>query len=109
MKYEQARTSMDASMQDSVDLSYADTFLADESYEADAGIRKAERKQLVSILMNQLTAQQRKVVHLYYWQNYTQAEIGGLLQITRRRVGQVMDEAIRVMRDYAHEHHLSPW
>ena len=108
MKYEQSRVSLDAPIRGSDGLRFSDQVMAPERYEADYGIRMQERRALVQTLLKQLTPRERQVIDLYYWENYTQQDIAGLMHCSHQRIAQTLDQAIRRMRKYALAHNLSP-
>jgi len=49
--------------------------------------------------LTRLNAQQRFVVALYYWEDWTQREIAELLGVTESRISQILAAALRLLRD----------
>jgi RNA polymerase primary sigma factor len=74
----------------------------DESRTEDAFLRQSLRKEL-SLLLDQLCPREREVVALYYGIGedtaYTLDEIGKRLAITRERVRQIKEAALRKLKD----------
>ena len=74
-------------------LTFGDT-LADRS-EGPGGIyERVEMRQLLADAINRMTEREKIVLTLYYYENMTLAEIGGVLGVTESRVCQIHTKAV---------------
>ena len=94
--------SMDAPVTDDDDMTFIDTVVPEDNYETDkqliSEMESAEVKRSLSVL----TEKERKVITYYFGldtnHSYTLEEIGYMMDMTRERVRQVKDKAIKKLR-----------
>ena len=94
--------SMDAPVTDDDDMTFIDTVVPEDNYETDkqliSEMESAEIKRSLSVL----TEKERKVITYYFGldanHSYTLEEIGYMMDMTRERVRQVKDKAIKKLR-----------
>lgn len=94
--------SMDAPMGENDDMSLIDTIILDESVGADDNlIRKLDNAE-IRRTMSVLTDKEREIISLYFGidatHNYTLEEIAYRLDLTRERVRQIKDKALKKLK-----------
>ena len=97
-----AAVRLDAPVGDSEDSHVAERFLTDEA-DLEEAIEALLLKQHIAEALRSLRPRDARVVRLYYGlqgeQPHTLEEIGGLLGVTRERVRQLRDRALRELRE----------
>ncbi len=78
-------------------LTFGDT-LADRREGPGSTVEKAETRQLLAEALNLMSEREKIVLTLYYYENMTLAEIGGVLGVTESRVCQIHTKAILRLR-----------
>jgi len=105
-----AAVRLDAPVGDSDDNRVADRFLTDESSVEDT-VEALLLKQHIAAALRELRPRDARVVRLYYGlqgeQPHTLEEIGTLLGVTRERVRQLRDRALRELKDGDRGHALA--
>jgi RNA polymerase sigma factor for flagellar operon FliA len=66
--------------------------------ELDAALLQEERREIVAKAIQELKAQERTVLALYYYEDLKQAEIAEVLGVSESRVSQIRSKAIRTLR-----------
>ncbi len=103
MKISSKEVSMDAPITGDDDLTFIDTVIPEDNFDADRNIvsetTSAEIKRSLSVL-----SEKEKKVIIYYFglesnHAYTLEEIGYMLDMTRERVRQVKDKALKKLRN----------
>jgi RNA polymerase sigma factor for flagellar operon FliA len=74
-------------------LTFGDT-LADRSDGPGGVYERVEMRQLLADAINRMTEREKIVLTLYYYENMTLAEIGGVLGVTESRVCQIHTKAV---------------
>lgn len=97
-------TSLNAPLSYDVNSSLMD-IMSDEKFEkTDDSAMKMSRNKVVSNILSSLTDRERKVIQLYYGINedssYTLMEIGLRMKITRERVRQIKDVALKKLKKF---------
>jgi RNA polymerase primary sigma factor len=94
---------LDAPLEAEGDRSLSDRFVADEQSDPDAQVMDQLLVEEIDRALNSLPARDAKVLRLYFGLNdgreHTLEEIGGLLGVTRERVRQLRDRALKRLRD----------
>jgi len=97
-----AELRLDAPVGDSEDSHVAERFLSDESG-LEEGVEALLLKQHIADALRSLRPRDARVVRLYYGlqgeQSHTLEQIGGLLGVTRERVRQLRDRALRELKE----------
>ena len=102
LKVNSKEVSMDAPVSSDDDLSFIDTLVPEDNYDADKQIvtemESAEIKRSLSVL-----SEKERQVLIYYFglqdnHAYTLEEIGYMMDMTRERVRQVKDKALKKLR-----------
>ena len=102
LKINSKEVSMDAPVSSDDDMTFIDTMVPEDNYEADKKIvsetESAEIKRSLSVLNDK----EKKII-LYYFgfdsnHSYTLEEIGYMMDMTRERVRQVKDKALKKLR-----------
>jgi RNA polymerase sigma factor FliA len=76
---------------------------ADNQDSADEAMQKQERRDRIVEAILQLTEQQQKVLHLYYYEELTLKEVGAVLDVTESRVCQIHGAALKTLRKAVRE------
>ncbi|MEE8576125.1 MAG: sigma-70 family RNA polymerase sigma factor, partial [candidate division Zixibacteria bacterium] len=66
-------------------------------------IEKGELRSFLVVAMDRLTAQEKLVIGLYYYEELTLKEIGEVMSISESRVSQIHTRAVRKLRHMVHE------
>ena len=78
-------------------LTFGDT-LADRSDGPGGVYERVEMRQLLADAINRMTEREKIVLTLYYYENMTLAEIGGVLGVTESRVCQIHTKAVMQLK-----------
>ena len=94
--------SMDAPLGDEDDLSLIDTIISDDYSSADENVSRKYDNAEIYRLMLILTDKEREIINLYFGLNvnhsYTLEEIAYRMDLTRERVRQLKDKAIKKLK-----------
>lgn len=94
---------LDAPIEQEGDRSLSDRFVADEQSDPDSLVMDQLLTEEIDRALQALPARDAKVLRLYFGLNdgreHTLEEIGGLLGVTRERVRQLRDRALKRLRD----------
>ena len=93
---------MDAPLGDEDDLSLIDTIISDDYSSADENVSRKYDNAEIYRLMLILTDKEREIINLYFGLNvnhsYTLEEIAYRMDLTRERVRQLKDKAIKKLK-----------
>ena len=103
MKINAKEVSMDAPVGDDDDLSFIDTVVPEDNYNADHDIVSETESEEIKRSLSVLNERERKVIEYYFGLDsnnhaYTLEEIGYMMDMTRERVRQVKDKALKKLR-----------
>lgn len=94
--------SMDAPVGDDDDMSLIDTIIPDNIVSTDDNITREYDNEEINRSMSVLTDKEREIVNLYFGintsHNYTLEEIAYRLDLTRERVRQIKDKALKKLK-----------
>ena len=94
---------LDAPIEQEGDRSLSDRFVADEQTDPESQVMDQLLTEEIDRALRALPARDAKVLRLYFGLNdgreHTLEEIGGLLGVTRERVRQLRDRALKRLRD----------
>ncbi|MBO4568250.1 MAG: RNA polymerase sigma factor RpoD/SigA [Bacteroidales bacterium] len=103
LKINAKEVSMDAPVNDDDDLLFIDTVVPDDNNDADKEIVSETESAAIKRSLSVLNDRERNVITNYYGLNdnrhaYTLEEIGYMMDMTRERVRQVKDKALKKLR-----------
>ena len=103
LKINAKEVSMDAPVNDDDDLLFIDTVVPDDNNDADKGIVSETESAAIKRSLSVLNDRERKVIMRYFGldddrHSYTLEEIGYMMDMTRERVRQVKDKALKKLR-----------
>ena len=103
LKVNAKEVSMDAPVNDDDDLLFIDTVVPDDNNDADKGIVSETESAAIKRSLSVLNERERRVIMYYfglenYNHSYTLEEIGYMMDMTRERVRQVKDKALKKLR-----------
>ena len=102
MKLASKEVSMDAPVADDDDQTFLDTMVPEDNYETDKQLISEMESEEVKRSLSVLNERERKVIIYYFGLEsnhaYTLEEIGDMMDMTRERVRQVKDKAIKKLR-----------
>ncbi|MBC34677.1 MAG: RNA polymerase subunit sigma [Bacteroidetes bacterium] len=94
--------SMDAPLTSDEDLKFLDVFVSDDTVPTDTGLMKESLGREIQRSLATLSEKERDVINLYYGigtnHEYTLEEIGAKFDLTRERVRQIKEKAIRRLK-----------
>ncbi|MBL7906724.1 MAG: RNA polymerase sigma factor RpoD/SigA [Bacteroidales bacterium] len=94
--------SMDAPLSDDEDMKFIDVFVDEDTPVTDAGLMRESLAREIQRSLSTLTEKERDVVNLYYGigmnHGLTLEEIGAKFDLTRERVRQIKEKAIRRLK-----------
>ncbi len=94
--------SMDAPLTEDEDMKFIDIFIDEDTPVTDAGLMKESLAREIQRSLSTLTEKERDVVNLYYGigmnHGLTLEEIGAKFDLTRERVRQIKEKAIRRLK-----------
>ena len=104
MKISSKEVSMDAPVSTDDDLTFIDTLVPEDNYEADREIVSETESEEIRRSLSVLNDRERQVLTLYFGldsknHSYTLEEIGYMMDMTRERVRQVKDKALKKLRN----------
>ena len=98
-----AEIRLDAPIGDSEDSQLVERFLTEEATEPELGVEARLLAESVNVALTTLEARDAKVLRLYFGlqgeREHTLEEIGNMLGVTRERIRQLRDRALRRLRD----------
>ena len=102
LKINSKEVSMDAPVSSDDDLTFIDTMVPEDNYEADKSILSETESAEIKRSLSVLNDKEKKII-LYYFgldsnHSYTLEEIGYMMDMTRERVRQVKDKALKKLR-----------
>ena len=103
LKINAKEVSMDAPVNDDDDLLFIDTVVPEDNNDADKGIVSETESAAIKRSLSVLNDRERKVIMRYFGLDddrhaYTLEEIGYMMDMTRERVRQVKDKALKKLR-----------
>lgn len=94
--------SVDAPLTQDEDLKFLDVFITDENMPTDSGLLKESLGKEIQRSLATLSEKERDVINMYYGigtnHEYTLEEIGAEFDLTRERVRQIKEKAIRRLK-----------
>lgn len=98
-----AEIRLDAPIGDSEDSQLVERFLTEEATEPELGVEARLLAESVNVALTTLEPRDAKVLRLYFGlqgeREHTLEEIGNMLGVTRERIRQLRDRALRRLRD----------
>lgn len=102
LKVNAKEVSMDAPVSSDDDLTFIDTVVPEDNYDADRQIVSESESAEIKRSLSVLNDKERKIIILYFGldsnKSYTLEEIGYMMDMTRERVRQVKDKALKKLR-----------
>ncbi len=102
MKINAKEVSMDAPISNDDDMTFIDTVVPDNNDDADSYIILETESAAIKRSLSTLNEKERQIIIYYFGldtnQNYTLEEIGYMMDMTRERVRQVKDKALKKLR-----------
>ena len=102
LKVNSKEVSMDAPVTNDDDMTFIDTVVPEENYDADKQIESEYESAEIKRSLSVLNEKERQVIIYYFGleanHNYTLEEIGYMMDMTRERVRQVKDKALKKLR-----------
>jgi len=102
MKISTKYISMDAPLTSDEDLKFLDVFVSDDTLPTDTGLMKESLGREIQRSLATLSDKERDVINLYYGigtnHEFTLEEIGARFDLTRERVRQIKEKAIRRLK-----------
>ena len=103
MKLASKEVSMDAPVTDDDDLTFIDTMVPEDNYETDKQLISEMESEEIMRSLSVLSEKEKKVIMYYFGldgnsHSYSLEEIGSMMDMTRERVRQVKDKAIKKLR-----------
>ena len=94
---------MDAPVSDDDDMSFIDTVIPEDNYNADDKINIESEREAIQRSLEVLNEKERQILNFYFGldsnHSYTLEEIGYMLDMTRERVRQIKDKALKKLRN----------
>lgn len=102
LKVNAKEVSMDAPISSDDDMTFIDTVIPEDNYEADKKVVSESESAAVKRSLSVLNEKERKIIIYYFGldanKSYTLEEIGYMMDMTRERVRQVKDKALKKLR-----------
>lgn len=102
LKVNAKEVSMDAPVTDDDDLTFIDTVVPEDNYEADRQVVSESESAEIKRSLSVLNDKEKKIIIYYFGldsnKSYTLEEIGYMMDMTRERVRQVKDKALKKLR-----------
>ena len=102
LKINAKEVSMDAPVSNDDDLSFIDTVIPEDNYDADKKIVSETESAEIKRSLSVLNEKERQIIIYYFGlessHGYTLEEIGYMMDMTRERVRQVKDKALKKLR-----------
>lgn len=103
LKINSKEVSMDAPVMGDDDMTFIDTVVPEDNYDADKNIVSETESAEIKRSLSVLSEKERKVITCYFGldsnHTYTLEEIGYMLDMTRESVRQVKDKALKKLRN----------
>lgn len=103
LKINAKEVSMDAPVSDDDDMSFIDTVIPEDNYNADDNINNESEREAIQRSLEVLNEKERQILNFYFGldsnHSYTLEEIGYMLDMTRERVRQIKDKALKKLRN----------
>ena len=103
LKINAKEVSMDAPVSDDDDMSFIDTVIPEDNYNADDKINIESEREAIQRSLEVLNEKERQILNFYFGldsnHSYTLEEIGYMLDMTRERVRQIKDKALKKLRN----------
>ena len=102
LKVNAKEISMDAPISDDDDMTFIDTMVPENNYEADRFVVSESESAAIRRSLSVLNDREKKIIIYYFGldsnKSYTLEEIGYMMDMTRERVRQVKDKALKKLR-----------
>ena len=103
LKINSKEVSMDAPVANDDDLTFIDTMVPEDNYDADKDIVSEMETKEIKRSLSVLNEKERQIIIYYFGldsnnHSYTLEEIGYMMDMTRERVRQVKDKALKKLR-----------
>lgn len=102
LKVNAKEVSMDAPISSDDDMTFIDTMVPEDNYEADRQVMSESESAVVKRSLSVLNEKERKIIIYYFGldanKSYTLEEIAYMMDMTRERVRQVKDKALKKLR-----------
>ena len=102
LKVNAKEVSMDAPVSSDDDMTFIDTMIPEDNNEADREVVSESESAAIKRSLSVLNERERKIIIYYFGldsnKNYTLEEIGYMMDMTRERVRQVKDKALKKLR-----------
>lgn len=102
LKVNAKEVSMDAPISSDDDMTFIDTVVPEDNYEADRQVVSESESAAVKRSLSVLNEKERKIIIYYFGldanKSYTLEEIAYMMDMTRERVRQVKDKALKKLR-----------
>jgi len=102
MKISTRYVSVDAPLTQDEDLKFLDVFVTEDNMPTDSGLLKESLGKEIQRSLATLSEKERDVINMYYGigtnHEYTLEEIGAEFDLTRERVRQIKEKAIRRLK-----------
>ena len=102
LKVNAKEVSMDAPVSTDDDMTFIDTMVPEDNYEADRQVVTESESAEIRRSLSVLNEREKKIIIYYFGldsnKSYTLEEIGNMMDMTRERVRQVKDKALKKLR-----------
>lgn len=102
LKVNAKEVSMDAPISSDDDMTFIDTMVPEDNYEADKLVMSESESIAIKRSLSVLNEKERKIIIYYFGldsnKSYSLEEIGNMMDMTRERVRQVKDKALKKLR-----------
>ena len=102
LKVNSKEVSMDAPVSSDDDMTFIDTMVPEDNYDADKLVMSESESAAVKRSLSVLNEKERKIIIYYFGldsnKSYSLEEIGNMMDMTRERVRQVKDKALKKLR-----------
>lgn len=102
LKVNAKEVSMDAPISSDDDMTFIDTMVPEDNYEADRQVVSESESAAIKRSLSVLNEKERKIIIYYFGldsnKSYSLEEIGNMMDMTRERVRQVKDKALKKLR-----------
>ena len=102
LKVNAKEVSMDAPISSDDDMTFIDTVIPEDNYDADRIVVSESESAAIKRSLSVLNEKERKIIIYYFGldsnKSYSLEEIGNMMDMTRERVRQVKDKALKKLR-----------
>lgn len=102
LKVNAKEVSMDAPVSSDDDMTFIDTVIPEDNYDADKIVVSESESAAIKRSLSVLNEKERKIIIYYFGldsnKSYSLEEIGNMMDMTRERVRQVKDKALKKLR-----------